>query len=100
MKDCLAISIGYMSQFAAVRWARVDIDPIMYKAFEPLRLCDDPLVRIATREIAPNSEECQVVIKMRKDAAEYLSRQIADMILAEIVKHDTVNGYPLVHPNF
>lgn len=70
------------------------IPDLYYQAFEPLKTCDDSIIAYATGENLAGSEEVHRVMKIREDAAEILAGEITRMILAEMKKHDTNNGYP------
>lgn len=64
---------------------------LLQRAFEPIDVCDDPLTQMITGGI---SEECaQIVMKMRKDSAEIIAKELADHLVKQMSKHDTSNGY-------
>lgn len=67
-------------------------DP-MAKAFEPLKTTDEPLMALLAGDAVAGSYEVREVMNIREDAAEYLSKKIAHMLLGEMRKHDTRNGY-------
>ena len=73
--------------------ARIEVDDPMCFAFEPLRTTDDPIMAIATGDTRSGSYKMEKKLKIRKDAAEYLSKVIADHLLSEMSKGDTFNGY-------
>ena len=75
--------------------AMIEVPELMYKAFEPLKTSDDVLFAIALGEVMTASTTANVVMKIRKDAAKYLSEALTRQLLAEMMKHDTHNGYKI-----
>ena len=71
--------------------AVVEVPELVCQQFEPMKSCDEPLVALITGDIL--NEKTKVVIKTRKDAAKILAEQLTEMIVAEMKKHDTHNGY-------
>lgn len=68
-------------------------EPMQY-VFEPINTCDDPITAIATGDELPCNESVRQKLGMRKDAAKDLARVITEMLLNEMKKNDTHNGYP------
>ena len=64
-----------------------------HQAFEPLKTCDDPTMTYVTGDKLAESEEVRKVMKIREDAAKILAKELTAMILAEMKRHDTNNGY-------
>jgi len=73
--------------------AIVDIPELLTEAFEPLKICDDPMFSAICREPMPHSEEVKMVMKIRENAADILSKELTKLILGEMSKLDTSNGY-------
>ncbi|MFH1020895.1 MAG: hypothetical protein V1782_09860 [Pseudomonadota bacterium] len=74
--------------------AVVEIPELFCRQFEPLKTTDDPMFYGAPNVSGEISEEsAQVVLKAREDAAEILSTQLTAMIISEMGKNDTHNGY-------
>ena len=71
----------------------VDVPELVCQQFEPLKICDDPYIAMATGEFPMRGEAAKVVIKTREDAAKILAEQLAEMIVAQMRKNDTHNGY-------
>lgn len=89
MKIQLRVDVtGMWGQWHAV----VEVPELYQQAFEPLKTCDDALVAMATGDIL-ESEELNIVMKTREDAAEILARELAAMIVSAMKRNDTHNGY-------
>lgn len=67
-------------------------DP-MVEAFEPLKTCDDSMMAYMSGDVLPESFEYTKKLKLRKNAAEYLAKVIANHLILEMQKNDTHNGY-------
>jgi len=72
--------------------AGVSISEPFYRAFEPLCTTDDPIGFLAG-EISRKDERCEIVTKLRKDAAKEISDALTRVLLKEMARHDTHNGY-------
>lgn len=75
--------------------ACIEVPDIQLECFEPLRTCDDVLLCMATQEIPAESACARKVIKTRDDAAKKLADELASIIVHEMKKNDTHNGYPV-----
>lgn len=73
--------------------ADMEVPDILEQAFEPLRKTDEPFLAAVLGE--STMVEAQIVLRFRKNAAKELSEAIAGLILEEMQKNDTLNGYPL-----
>lgn len=73
--------------------AVVDVPEMMEYAFEPMKTCTDAMMAMCTGEMMAGSETVNRVLRVRKDAAEALSKQIAIMLVDKMSKRDTVDGY-------
>jgi hypothetical protein len=73
--------------------ACINIADVIEKHFKPIKICDDPIYRSIIGEIS--SSEANVIMSLRKDAVEVISKELANMIVNEMKKNDTVNGYEL-----
>lgn len=73
--------------------ASVEIEEAMQYTFEPINTCDDPLLTPINGEFDAGSYEVQKVIKVRDGYANYLAEQLARLIIKEMSKNDTHNGY-------
>ena len=71
--------------------AAMDIPELYRREFKPLRICNDPMIAMATGEIS--KEAGKIVMKARKDAAEILAKELSDMIVSAMEQNDTYNGY-------
>ena len=76
--------------------ASVEIPEIFRKTFEPLKLCDDPMIAYITGDIVNNSMPAKTIMKTRDDAAQILAKELTRLIVAEMQKNDTQNGYTIV----
>jgi len=72
--------------------AAVEVPELVCQQFEPMKTCDDRVLAAITGEIC--KEEARVVIKARVDAAKILAGELTEMIMHEMKKNDTHNGYP------
>ena len=72
--------------------ACIEIPEMFRECFEPLKTCDDPIVAYATGDTF-SYDVIQNVMKTREDAAEILAKELSIMIVNEMKKHDTHNGY-------
>lgn len=68
-----------------------ELPELVCQHFEPLRICDEPLLRYATNEVS--CDQARVVVKAREDAAEVLAKELAILIVEEMGRCDTYNGY-------
>ena len=71
----------------------IKVPSLMYEAFEPLKTGDDPIMGIVSGEVYRESEEAKRIIKVREDAAKILADELAALIVSEMKKYDTHNGY-------
>lgn len=72
----------------------IEIPELINECFAPLRTCDDSTISYITGDTFKD-EAIKKVIVTRKDAADYLARKLSNMIVSEMNKHDTNNGYPV-----
>jgi len=72
-----------------------EVADVYREAFRPLRTTDSPILAIALNEPMPCSERSRKVLTLRKDAAKVLGNHIAELLLKEMAKADTLNGYTL-----
>jgi len=86
----LSITVSVYGRYARVS-ASMEIPELIQREFAPCKSCDDPLVAMATGEVS--NEVVQIVMKTRKDAADILAKELSEMIVNEMKKHDTHNGY-------
>lgn len=68
------------------------IDELMLQAWEPVDKCDDPMLRYAVGGVC--DQEMKMVMKVREDAAEKLSKSITALLIESMKQKDTTNGYP------
>lgn len=73
--------------------ACVDIPEPFVKAFEPLRITDDSFLAYTTGECSAESLECRTVTKLRETAAKEMAEILTQLILGEMKRNDTLNGY-------
>lgn len=79
--------------------AIVEVPELFRECFEPVKTCDEPLVAYAVGEMANDSPEAKRILKTRADAAKILAENLTQMILSEMKKSDTHNGYKLFNEN-
>jgi len=63
------------------------------QCFEPLKTNDDPMMCIADGGVMASSEAVNIVMRTRKDAADVIAKELAALIVHEMKKNDTHNGY-------
>ena len=73
--------------------AIIEVPSVFIAAFKPLKTTDDPLLAWPTGDIYVCSQDVKKVVELRKDAAKMLSTELAKMIINEMEKNDTFNGY-------
>jgi hypothetical protein len=61
--------------------------------FERLKICDDPMLAIATGEYLDGSAAVEEIRRLRKDTAKLLGAEIAALIVKYMEANDTYNGY-------
>jgi hypothetical protein len=71
--------------------ACMEIPEMFRQCFEPMRSGDVPIFSQLAGEVS--SEEVRMVMKTREDAADILAKELAKMIVSEMKKKDTHNGY-------
>lgn len=79
--------------------AAIEVPELYAKSFERLKTCDDPRIAYVTGEAVAGSEVARAVMKTRDDAAKLLAEQLAEMIVREMQRNDTHNGYKIQNPN-
>jgi len=73
--------------------AMVEIPELLVESFQPMRTTDIPEMTYIAGELIAGSEKSMKVLKLREDAAKILSEHLTRMILDEMSKKDTHNGY-------
>ena len=73
--------------------ASVELDELQSQCFEPLKTCSEPIMAYVAGDKLASSEEVRMVIKTREDAAKILSEELAALIISEMKKNDTHDGY-------
>jgi hypothetical protein len=71
--------------------AGMEIPELFRECFEPIDACDDEFIAIAVGGVSHKT--AKIVMKTREDAAEILAKELANMIVFEMKKNDTKNGY-------
>ncbi len=71
-------------------YAGKEIPELYQECFEPIRTSDESML-MPFGEIS--HQEARRVLKVRRDAAEILAKELTEMILSEMGKNDTYNGY-------
>lgn len=68
-----------------------NLDEVQRRCFAPVNTSDDRLLgALAYNE---TELEAKIIIKTRKDAAEIIAKELAELIVYEMKKNDTHNGY-------
>ncbi len=73
--------------------ADIEVPSPYEECFKPVDVCDDPMMAIVSGGMPANSERLERVIALRQEAAEQMARYLTDLILDEMQKNDTKNGY-------
>ncbi len=91
--DTISIRVDIDTQYGSWKIG-APIDSIFIECFYPLNICDEPLLAIGTGAVSEANAE--KVLVLRKDAVKVLSKQLTQLILAEMCSKDSVNGYRLI----
>ena len=73
--------------------AEIVISDPMSKCFEPMKAGDAGVFSALAGDLC--EAECKVVMKTREDAADYIAKHIAELLVDEMKKNDTHNGYAI-----
>lgn len=73
--------------------AIAEVPELMTELFRTVDLCEDPLMAILSGGHVVGSAKYEKVIKKREDAARILAKELTRLIISEMNKHDTQNGY-------
>lgn len=73
--------------------AIVEVPEPLAQVFEPLHENDSPIFNCLNGGVATGSYEFRRVMSLRENAAEELSQALTKLILDEMKKRDTKNGY-------
>ena len=71
----------------------IEIAEPLVQVFDPIRATDIPLMALAG-EVIEGSPAVKQVLIMRKHVAEELSEAFTTLLMKEMRKYDTHNGYP------
>jgi hypothetical protein len=74
--------------------ANVKVPDMLVKAFVPMSINDDPFFRLFD-PMAISDTQAPMIITLRKNAAEDLSRILTEHIINAMEAEDTVNGYKI-----
>lgn len=69
------------------------VPEMLVQAFAPLRTCSEPVVAAVFGEVYDKSETFRTTVQLRKDATEILANELTKLLLSEMRKMDTHNGY-------
>ena len=72
----------------------VNIPEQLEQAWEPKDKCDDAIMKYVGGSNVATRDEMVMVMRMRKDAAETLAKQLTELIVEAMSQKDTTNGYP------
>ena len=86
----LELTVNLRGQFVSVG-AFIEIPEMFRQCFEPMKVCTDVYLAGMLNEVSV--AESRIIMKTREDAAEIIAKNIADMLVDEMKKHDTRNGY-------
>ena len=87
----LGVAVNGQYDNAAIK---LEIADLFHEAFEPLKTCDDLTMAYITKDKLICSQAVQRVIKLREDTAKILAENLTQLLLEQMKKHDTHNGYP------
>jgi hypothetical protein len=88
----LSLDVRVNGQYLQEIGARIDVPELYQECFEPIDKCDDRFMAAIAPQGATN-EAAKIVMKTREDAADILAKELAYLIVNEMKKHDTTNGY-------
>ncbi len=72
--------------------AAVEISDMFRQIFQPINICDDPLVRYLDGTQV-STTEAHMITEKRKDAAKEIAEIITAKLMAYTESRDTVDGY-------
>lgn len=70
-----------------------NLDEVQRRCFAPLKTSDDRLIGALAGDVS--DVEARIIIKTRKDAAQIIAKELAEMIVNEMKKNDTHDGYEI-----
>lgn len=74
--------------------ASIKIDEqLYYDVFEPVKTCDDMMLAVVTGDSLIGSKPVERKLVLRKHAAKDISEAITKLLIMEMSKKDTHNGY-------
>lgn len=71
------------------------VPELFERYFKPLKTCDDPFVAIARDEYPYGGQKATRVRVGRRDLANILAEEISNIIVEQMKKNDTHNGYKI-----
>lgn len=90
----MKISVTARSESGGYFEVCASIADVFVEAFEPLKTCDDGVLAMVTLELVPGSVAFERKLKLREDAASKISSALTRMLLEQMQKADTHNGWP------
>ena len=90
MKVSLIVNVG---GFLGEHGASIEVPDSMIAAFEPIKTTDDPMFYFLNGEKIAGSQEVKTALKFREDSADRLAQFLSNLIIDQMKKNDTHNGY-------
>lgn len=69
------------------------IHALYYQCFEPLASGDVPIISAINKEVS--EDEVKMKMKIRKNTADIIAKEIAEFLVNAMKSKDTHNGYPV-----
>lgn len=88
----------YVDGFQFTGGAAVQVPEPFIECFQPLRVSDDALLSALEFGAIACSATHERRLKLRRNAAEIIAKQLTDLIIEQMEAQDTVNGYKVVKP--
>lgn len=80
-------------QFGNYTGAQMEVPEPFQVCFEPLSVTDDDTLAYVTGDLLANSREVEKVVRLRQDAAETMAKAITELLVEDMSRRDTFNGY-------
>ena len=92
MRDEMILNVRYINSFREAT-ASIYVEPIYKQAFAPMCTTEEPLMSVFSDDVMIHSSTHKMILELREDAANDLSKALVGMILASMQINDKHNGY-------
>lgn len=84
----------YVDYRGGTEAAAIKIDEPFIQQFQPIDICDDPLMAVVTGGLT--QDQARVFMALRTTFATELSAKLTEHIVSIMKSKDTINGYPTI----